>query len=378
LADPVVDHDPGERGAFRYMDAFRFVAALTVVLNHARDMVWIDYAGTPPVWAQALYFISGLGHEAVMVFFVLSGFWITHSAERKIGSAAFWPNYLTDRLSRLLIVIVPALLLGGLMDLAGAGYFHAPLYFGDTGAHSAPNDVYRNLTAAALFGNLLFVQSLLVPAFGSNGPLWSLAYELWYYLWFAALALAFRKRPSIALVTLALGLIWPRLLAGFLVWLIGSGLYYADRRWLAGRAPMAARWAGAILVVGCALVLAALATARSRILPGELSDLLVGMAFGVLVWGLLRGGARFPRRLLTRVSNYGAGTSFSLYALHYPLLAFALAAVGQRQRVSPTLSSFAVIVALAVLAVATAWLFSQVTEANTGRLRAAVKRRLIR
>ena len=41
--------------------------------------------------------------------------------------------------------------------------------------------------------------------FGSNGPLWSLAFEFWYYLWFPALWLLWRRQPSWMLATLAVG-----------------------------------------------------------------------------------------------------------------------------------------------------------------------------
>ena len=33
-------------------------------------------------------------------------------------------------------------------------------------------------------GNLFFLQTIFVPPFGSNAPLWSLSFEFWYYLLF--------------------------------------------------------------------------------------------------------------------------------------------------------------------------------------------------
>jgi peptidoglycan/LPS O-acetylase OafA/YrhL len=41
-----------------------------------------------------------------------------------------------------------------------------------------------NYTATTFVGNLAFLQTIAVPIFGTNGPMWSLANEFWYYLIF--------------------------------------------------------------------------------------------------------------------------------------------------------------------------------------------------
>jgi peptidoglycan/LPS O-acetylase OafA/YrhL len=98
--------------------------------------------------------------------------------------------------------------------------------------HNVFKNVYDCLTPAVLLGNLLFLEGFTkVPPFGSNTPLWSLVFECWYYMWFAAMALAARRRFSIALLSLAMALLSPRLATGFLVWLVGSMLFHADRRY---------------------------------------------------------------------------------------------------------------------------------------------------
>lgn len=40
----------------------------------------------------------------------------------------------------------------------------------------------RDLAPAVLLGNLLFLQTKITQEFGSNGPLWSLFSEFWYYV----------------------------------------------------------------------------------------------------------------------------------------------------------------------------------------------------
>ncbi|WP_144095618.1 hypothetical protein [Croceicoccus sediminis] len=80
-----------------------------MVLNHARELLIVDAAEAGnrlSLIDKAVYLVSGLGHEAVMVFFVLSGFWITRAVDRRKDDKVFWRPYLTDRLSRLMIVLL--------------------------------------------------------------------------------------------------------------------------------------------------------------------------------------------------------------------------------------------------------------------------------
>ena len=47
-----------------------------MVAEHARSLVFVDYGElqSPGLWAKGFYFLTGFGHEAVMVFFVISGY----------------------------------------------------------------------------------------------------------------------------------------------------------------------------------------------------------------------------------------------------------------------------------------------------------------
>ena len=62
-----------------YLDAIRFLAALLVLFYHAN---WIYRPGI---------LFTSLGHEAVVIFFVLSGFVIAYVAEtRETDFAVLW------------------------------------------------------------------------------------------------------------------------------------------------------------------------------------------------------------------------------------------------------------------------------------------------
>ena len=98
------------------LDITRGIAALLVFLSHARGYLFIDYNQIPVnevnVFIKIFYFITGLGHESVMIFFVLSGFLVAGSVQRSFNNNIFsWGYYLVNRLSRLWIVFIPSLLL---------------------------------------------------------------------------------------------------------------------------------------------------------------------------------------------------------------------------------------------------------------------------
>ena len=98
-----------------------------------------------------------------------------------------------------------------------------------------------DLSFIAFLGNLVFLQDLYVPTFGSNWPLWSLANEFWYYLWFPALFMIVkRRRQGLMAVSRLAVVLMPGLLPGFLVWLIGTLVYFADKHLLtkSSRSPL--------------------------------------------------------------------------------------------------------------------------------------------
>ena len=100
-----------------WLDFARGIAALTVCMGHVRSALFMDYVDLPDAGlATSLFYAwTGLGREAVMVFFVLSGF-LVGGAVMRAGPAFDWRTYAIARLSRLWVVLVPALLLTAALD----------------------------------------------------------------------------------------------------------------------------------------------------------------------------------------------------------------------------------------------------------------------
>ena len=143
-----------------YLDALRFTAAMVVFLAHA------SYAR---LTGGVLPGFGLLADDAVMAFFVLSGFVIAWTAEKK--KHAGLGEYASARLARLYSVAIPALLLTVVVDPIGLRF--APEIY--------PPNVYEGdvpllrLGAALIFCNELWFAT--IRPF-SNGPFWSLGYEV--------------------------------------------------------------------------------------------------------------------------------------------------------------------------------------------------------
>jgi len=335
-----------------FLDGLRGLAALYVLIGHARWLLWEGYSEGylhhPDDYGRvgkALVLLASAfrwGNAAVIFFFVLSGFVIHLGYARRALAEGprvrfdYWP-YLVRRARRLYPPFLLALLLTWALDTWGRR-LRLPLHHGlyplllDGGL-----GFDHRLTTAVR--NLVFITN---PVFGSDGPLWSLNYEAYFYLLYPAVfAIARRswQAATIALVALsAIGFapIWPASLLWLrgvfelmIVWWLGALLAerFAGRLWLGyGRLSM--------------LTLSFLALPFWRWDPNA-QAIVLGFAFtGMLAacLGLKESGrvassggqgsfgrwvARGSRVVscLARLRPLGA-MSYTLYVIHFPILVF--------------------------------------------------------
>src|SRR5204862_3157853 len=152
------------------------------------------------------------------------------------------------------------------------------------------------LTTTAFLGNLTFLQRILMtPSLGSNSPLWSLTYELAYYLIFpaASLALSTRRRMrdkmGYGAVAVFLGFVfgWAVVLY-FPIWLFGLAVRLAPRLNPISRTPPFLRNGGAALIVLLGLTFRH--TSQFQNLTGEsiaIGDYMIVAVFAVALFILL-------------------------------------------------------------------------------------------
>ncbi len=304
---------------------------MAVCASHLRSAILIDHASLgASSWVQkTFYLLTGFGHQAVMVFFVLSGLFVGGAVLRNRESFS-WQTYSIARLSRLWVVLIPALVVTALVDWWLGS--HAPEVL--AGGHRAawnsgpsPDEPYSASLSTALL-NLLFLQTIIAPVFGSNGPLWSLANEFWYYVLLPLCVLAIGGRSKgnpLSLATrVATGLLAALVFAwlpvgvreGYFIWLLGLIVYR-----FAGRLkPGAAR---AVTASGLLLFGAALMYSKAGSLQASLAvppDFAVGSTFCLLCIGLVNLRSDTAPRWLARCAHASSELSYSLYLLHFPLV----------------------------------------------------------
>jgi peptidoglycan/LPS O-acetylase OafA/YrhL len=185
------------------LEALRGFAALYVVFFH--------------ILPQKMYLFGinvaipfRFGPEAVIVFFVLSGFVIKYTYEKSKDKS--FKYYFIRRFIRLYVPLLFIFLLGYLLKCYKEGMLASPEWL-------------------TLLGNLFMLQDVISATYMGNGVLWSLSYEWWFYMLFFFLANKIsserlNKWVSIITVTAAVSyVIYPfiinRLVMYFAIWWIG-------------------------------------------------------------------------------------------------------------------------------------------------------------
>jgi peptidoglycan/LPS O-acetylase OafA/YrhL len=188
------------------LEAVRGLAALLVMLGHV-------LAAGPQLDMQ--YHPAGIwryappGHLSVLIFFLLSGYVIGRANPNPLTTSSARWGYLKKRLVRLYPLY--ALALAGTAVLAAS--YHEPI------------------SLQVLSGYLLFLQGLVVEVPSYNQPIWSLPYEVGYYLLFLLASARQWRAGWVALMCVGLGLLSTRL--GVVPPILGA-LAYGGAFWFGG------------------------------------------------------------------------------------------------------------------------------------------------
>ena len=187
------------------LEGLRGFAAAVVIIHHALKLEFtIDPGFSPDTnWINALS-----AHSSVLIFFILSGYVIGLTNPNGLTWGDAIP-YLRKRLVRLYPIYIISLVIT-LIALT------------------------HDYSIWTILGHFFFLQNIAVPVIWENNPLWSLNYEVLYYLAFIPIA-CLRIRTGRACIVAAIsGLIYSTLLPvplissycfGFVFW--GSGLWLA-------------------------------------------------------------------------------------------------------------------------------------------------------
>jgi peptidoglycan/LPS O-acetylase OafA/YrhL len=188
-APPAVTSQAAGAGSrLAWLDVLRGIAALAVVFDH--------FGGFIPARIQnPVYAWINPGNYGVFVFFIISGYIVPASLERKGSVRTFWVSRLFRLYPLYLFAIGFAMLLWA-------------IHFGDLRGEDADPET-------SVLSQLLMMSNVLG---GINLPnvVWSLSYEMVFYLLLTALFMARIHRPSsryalaFGIAALAIGGILPR------------------------------------------------------------------------------------------------------------------------------------------------------------------------
>ena len=312
------------------LDVIRWTAALAVVLTHLNDQMFLSLQQTPATSHTLAFmmwkFVSASGNEAVIVFFVISGYLVGGAA-----LAEFLKNgdlqlsrYMLRRGARLYTVLVPALVIGAALDIIGSQL---------SGGSSVYAATLHHLSVSGFLGNLVFLQTLFVETFGSNDALWSLTNEFFYYLMCGLTFYALSKNRSrlqrSALLLLLGGIAWlifPKILLFGTLWLLGMAIRVMPLR----RTLPLALAIGQFLVMLVAIRLLFEWQWHAQLLAHYAVSALAALSFALLLASLqarpVHDSHKLPALVRHPFNKFAADFSYTLYATHFPFIMFVIAA----------------------------------------------------
>src|ERR1700722_6313187 len=282
---------PAAGSRLAWLDVLRGVAALAVVFNHFGYFL-------PPVVKNSVYQWINPGDYGVVVFFLISGYIVPASLERKGSVRTFW----VSRLFRVYPLYLLAVTIAVALDMAHVG--------GLRGEDGAPE--------TSILSQMLMRSNVRA---GQNVPnvVWSLSYEMIFYLLLTALFMARVHRRSsryalgFAVAAVAIGGVLPQAYLTNNLWRPRIIALLADLAVLTGLAVAVGlrgmpRLVGAVLAAMVGLIL--MAFNGTWLFPWEALSILALMFTGTMLYRAEQGQYSWRRA----ITIAGAVVGFAIAA----------------------------------------------------------------
>jgi peptidoglycan/LPS O-acetylase OafA/YrhL len=328
------------------LDSVRGLAALVVVFFHVKNVVQpvTDTLSKP---FRLLASINNHGHDAVVVFIVLSGFVLTLPVARagKLEIPGGLAEYFRRRARRILPPYFAAL---AIFLLLGSLWFLATPLLQAHGFAARPNPIISaDATVWGYLAHLFMIYNVKRSwALTVDSPMWSVATEWQIYFLFPFILLPLWRRAGLAAAIVggfAVGLIpvfllprdtdfdtWcPWLLGDFAMGMAAAAIAIAPARGSGAPARFARIGIWGVAFIACVLVIGGLQGGLPRIwhkMSEWQHDALTGIAVGLLLVYLARCQLSSTKPSLafrvldTRWPIFLGAFSYSLYLVHYPLV----------------------------------------------------------
>lgn len=304
------------------LESIRGFVALYVMLVHFIQIYKTDKT------SKLLISIFYHGQEAVLVFFLLSGFVIYLSFHNN-GNITFY-HYIKKRWLRIFPITLVSFIISMVVAIIN-------------------NDKFHTSDVVDLFGNFLMLQDLgsnpgiIVLTFLKNYPLWSLSYEWWFYVIFHPFILLVNEhkiKNSIYYILLfsifgwILNLVYPNhlflIMTYFLLWWCGveSARIYTKK--------LAFSLIDMLPILLCLFVMSSILAIPiisgvffnhktlaevNSITPYSTHLHYYGSTFIVIILGIIwwNFGLKYFDSIFDRFKTF-APISFAMYIIHYPIL----------------------------------------------------------
>lgn len=342
---------------FYFFDFARVVAAILVLLVHARVEILTPFSMLPAdsqtLLTKAFFAVCSLGTDGVIVFFVLSGFLVGgRNLEKMMRGAGSAKQFTVNRMCRIFPPLILALLFS-------------------TAQKFITGDPVDGLN---IIGNLLCLQG--IAASPEMPVLWTIAYEMFFYLLILSLFLLKKHTTimgGILLLFLAgLGAMHLRIFFWFPI--ISGTLFYFCRERMKGKKYLT--W-GAFISGLMALSGEKLSNDSSavRVLPDYVSyDAVIWLES--LCWTVVLVSMSMKQpigKIATSIESVGVKLSkysYSLFLCHYPVLRLCRYAIGHSLDVNKMGILVMLLVCLACCMVAIG--FYHLSEKHSQRLESVI------
>lgn len=176
--------DVAKKPRIRTLDSLRGIASLSVVASHILGYHLDQHLRPTP------FYILRAGHEAVIFFFVLSGYVLTY--QYSSNPAYSYPKFLLQRVIRICIPYIVSILISIVLLL-----ICKPAHLGNEWIHTmwiAP------ITYKLILNHIFLINNFDTMAF--NPVIWSLVHEMRVAILFPVLLYFLKLKPSNSLIIL--------------------------------------------------------------------------------------------------------------------------------------------------------------------------------
>lgn len=354
---------------YYWLDLLRFLSALLVVVAHCRANFFEVYAhlepGSQTLFTKIFYFATSFSDDAVLLFFILSGFLVGgQTLERIISKENLSASeFAVSRIVRIGLPLFVSVIFIAVTDFA--------------------LDVETSWEG--ILYNLFSLQNIWGEYAAMGGPLWTMPYIVWSYVLlyaFILLAKTSCRNKVLGIIVLCVVLVVftesddGKGAYKFLLILLGVLAYYLSKQSL----PKVTLYfsANVVLLTAVLTKFAKPSISRDPSFVSELSVPLLQIVetvfLAVLVGQIVR---RTPRSKISHWINAKssklAAFSYSLFLIHFQVIRL-LAGMGFPRIVSINLNSMVLFLVEIFICIFCGYLFYWCVERHTNRIRSYVNR----